>query len=52
MQQDWHDLNALRITQLILFRANLTQNNRVDGFKMRWVCGQRQVDRIAIKLTV
>ncbi len=52
VQQNWHDGGAVLVVQLVLLGADLAQNHGVHRFEVAGVRGQRQVNRIAVKLTV
>ena len=52
VQQNWHHRRAVLVVQLVLLGADLAQHDGVHRLQVRGVGGQRQVNRIAIKLTV
>ena len=52
VQQNRHNLDPVGIFQLILFGADLAQNDGVHRLKVGRVGGQRQVNGIAIEFAV
>ena len=56
MQQQGQNVRARRVQLLrldaILFGSRLAEHHRIDGFEMRRVCGQRQVNPVVVKLAV
>ncbi len=52
VQQQAHDLVAIIVGTLVLFRADLAQDDCVHTFQVAGVGGQRQVDRLAFKLAI
>ena len=52
MQQQPHDFFTFTIVFLALLGAHFAQADRVDAFQVRWVGGQRQVHRAAVKHAV
>ena len=56
MQKKRDDIPAQRsfilLLQTILLRARLAQDNRIDRFKVRRVCGQRQVHPVAVEFAI
>ena len=40
------------VAKLVLLGANLAEHDRIDDLEMRRVCGQRQVDAVAVELAV
>ena len=52
VKQDPHHLIALSISALRLFRPDLAEDDRIDGFQVRRVGGQRKVDLVAVEAAV
>ena len=52
MHQDAGDLAALAVAALLLLGPDLAEHDRIDGFEMRRVGGQGQMDGLAADLAV
>src|SRR5208282_2425681 len=53
MDQQRQRLRTLdAVVELILLRANLAENHRIDDLKMRRVGGQRKVNAVAVEFAV
>src|SRR5450631_573752 len=53
VDEEWQHFRALDdIVQLILFGANLAENNGIDDFEMRRVRGQRKMDAVVVEIAI
>ena len=52
VHQDGHDLAALGVAALVLLGARLAQHHGIDGFEMRGIGRQRDMDGGAVELAV